>query len=29
MSHVDTWKCSRWAVLGQIFGLGTGSAKRS
>lgn len=24
-SHVDYWNCSRWAVLGQIFGLGTGA----
>ena len=27
VSHVDYWNCSRWAVLGQIFGLGRGAAK--
>lgn len=20
-SHIDSWHCSRWAVLGQVFGL--------
>jgi len=29
MSHIDTWNCSRWAVLWQIFGLRTGSGRRS
>ncbi|MEM6839317.1 MAG: DUF2358 domain-containing protein [Cyanobacteria bacterium P01_C01_bin.120] len=21
VSHIDTWNCSRWQVLGQVFGL--------
>ncbi len=22
VSHIDYWECSRWSVLGQVFGLG-------
>lgn len=24
-SHIDTWDCSRWAVLQQVFGMGASS----